>query len=134
MYANSFTFIDDVATGSRQNNRVEDRENALKHEARSVRSKTLSAGGVGFGVRWLIALAAGTNGDKHSQAWWRLILLLCDVCALALRVRCRGLRLVRVQSQPLGSMLNVTGFGVKLMNLRVLLYGARPSGNHSGID
>ena len=66
MYANSFTFIDDVATGSRQNNRVEDREKALKHEARSVRSKTLSAGGVGFGVRWLIALAAGTSGDKHS--------------------------------------------------------------------
>jgi len=47
MLPNSFTFTADVASRAKTNNRVDDAENALTHAARNVKSKTLSAGGVG---------------------------------------------------------------------------------------
>ena len=47
MSPNSFTFTADVASRAKTNNRVDDAENALTHAARNVKSKTLSAGGVG---------------------------------------------------------------------------------------
>jgi hypothetical protein len=53
---NSFTFSDDVASRAEKNNGVENRKKALTHAARNVRSKTLSAGGVGVGCESLVYL------------------------------------------------------------------------------
>ena len=61
-------FTDDVASRAGKNNRVEEPENALTHETRNVTSKTLSAGGVGFGTMtdcfWLRG-PAETSIHKH---------------------------------------------------------------------
>ena len=54
MSPNSFTFSDDVASRADKNNGVENRKKALTHAARNVKSKTLSAGGVGVGFESMV--------------------------------------------------------------------------------
>ena len=68
MLPNSFTFTADVASRAKTNNRVDDAENALTHAARNVKSKTLSAGGVGFGTMadfFWVRGPAETSIHKH---------------------------------------------------------------------
>ena len=85
-----------MASRVEKNNRVEEPENALTHETRNVTSKTLSAGGVGFGTM----VDFSGCGDQQRQAFTSMVevdpSLVC-VRAVALRARGRDFRPVRVQ-------------------------------------
>ena len=89
MSPNSFTFTDDVASRAKTNNRVDDAENALTHAARNVKSKTLSAGGVGSLIRWFVGFGSLVDssgcGDWRRQALTIMVegdpLLVCRVCS-----------------------------------------------------